>query len=332
MKKFTLYDSNGNDFKNLKNDEGKQESKQNSTQEGGVFSVLSPLIPTALSGSVATGRYPRAERYTPSLSEFAPGSGLMPATPAFTSTTLTPSLPLPVIGAPLPVGGPMPFGRMSPIIRNPAYMGPMTMPPYIPVGGPLPGVPGIGLAITPSTTTGGVVGSGYIISAPKLGSRTGDVEYIVAKEFDDKAFLMAPFPISIPTGRTYKNNANIFGRYFNNSGIYNDIDNANNALMHITESNVRRANNGVSFTHEVVLNGRRIRIFLINLNTPISSTHASLIRFDSAQLEACARSGATTCVSNSAPPVSYTISSTINDTLRTALTSGVFTGMASIPL
>lgn len=303
MKKFTLYDSNGDKYE-------KEELKGGNPS----INIYSPLIPSALMGHAERGVYPRAERLSPTLSEFAPGSSLMPSGPAFTSTSITPAFPTMAVGVPAPT---LSFGSMSPLIRNP-YLHPsvrvpplapspfglptsMGIPPFVPVTGPhssvvtgpFPGVPGMGLVVSPSSST--VTGSGYLIVAP---TRSGRDEYIVAKEFNDSSLLMAPVPLAVSTSRTYSNRVNIFGRHYNQSRISDPVGNANNALTYMTENNVSRSSasgNRVSTDFEMTYRGRKFKVFVLILNAPFTINHQSIVRFDADTLEGCIFSGATTC-------------------------------------
>jgi hypothetical protein len=344
MKKFTLYDSNGDKYDSIGN-------KQDELKGGNPnINIYSPLIPSALMGHAERGVYPRAERLSPSLSEFAPGSGLMPSTPAFTSTSITPAFPMSV-GVPAPTFS---FGSMSPLIRNPylhptvrvpplapspfGVPTPMGVPPFVPVtgphssvvSGPIPGIPGVGLVVSPSSST--VTGSGYLIVAPSPSDRRKD-EYILAREYNDSTILMSPVPLTIPTSRKYTNRVNIFGRHYHQSRISDPIGNANNALSHMTENNVSRSTasgNRVSTDFEITYRGRKFKVFVLLLNTPFTINHESIIRFDADTLEACVSSGATTCRDTTG--VTRDLSSGIINTVNHMLSLVVSSPLPSVTL
>lgn len=294
-KTYNLYDSNGD------------------RQIGGNLYANMPLIPTGIAGNIMTGTPIRAERLSPTLSEYIPGSAYMPSTPATTSVPL-PSFP---VGSSIPLA---PYGPMSGLRFTPG-MGPLVRSPYFPPGGmgsssrpPILPIPPFVPTISVGPAPGSVFASGYIIvqNETKSSSSYDDYTVLLAKEFTDKTFLPGTF-LSINVGRNYREKVGAFARTYEQSGTSAPIDNAKNAISHITNNAITRTGNNFNFEYDIDYNGGKVKIYSLLLNTPTSATHDSIIRFKLGDLHTClASSSSCTAKDGKVYAVSSIVKNAIN--------------------
>jgi hypothetical protein len=304
FKNYTLVDSKGNKD-NLEN-----------IQKGGGLNIVSPLIPTHLMSHYMNNQPVNEFKLAHNLTEFTPSSVMaqstpLPPGPLVMGPLLTtpfirkhsmrhmipPLMPSP-LGFPLPV--PMaPIGKFNPIIPNPNLMvryPHMNKSPFIPFA------PLIIANPEPSTFASGII----IINGEEI---------ILCRTFDNNTLIPAPIPFFVQsTQRTYKNKVDIFGRTYRQSGIYDSVNNANEALKFITEGKIINSDN-MPNKKSVKFMGYPVDVYFLEKQVDQTITHNSIVRFKKSDLKTCLeKPNITSC--NDITGIAYSLSSKLIDVLK----------------